>query len=93
MDFTEPCVLISERLVNKGVRQVIRRVIGVAVCGLGLWMIIGAVGLHVHGLRTGDIEYTRNIPLYIIVSAGLVIMGGAFLFSAWKLWRWPERLE
>ena len=78
---------------NKGVRQVIRRGIGLAVCGLGLWMIIDAVGLHVDGIRTQNSEYMRNIPADILFSAGLFIMGGAFLWSAWKLWRRPERLE
>jgi hypothetical protein len=52
-----------------------------------------AVGPHIDGLRTRHIEYMQNIPILVVISAVLLVIGGALLFAARRLWRVPEQLS
>jgi hypothetical protein len=73
--------------------RIVRRRIGAAVCGLlGFWIAASAVGSHVDGVRTRHIEYMQNIPVFVIISAVLIVIGGCLLFASWRLWRVPEQL-
>ena len=83
--------LRRHRTMSSNRQRVIRRRIGSSVCGLlGLWLVANAVGPHVDGLRERHIEYMQNIPVFVILSMIFLVVGGALLSAAWKLWRAPE---
>jgi len=74
-------------------QRIVRRRIGSVACGLlGLCIAVSAFSAHIEGLRTRHIEYMQNIPIFVIISAVLLVIGSALLFAAWRLWRMPERL-
>ena len=74
-------------------RVFLRRIASVVSGLLGFWLLANAVGVHIEGLRTGHLEYTQNTAIFVIISIVLVIIGGALLFAAWRLWRMPEQLR
>lgn len=74
-------------------RILARRIASVASALLGFWLLVDAVGVHIDGLVTRHIEYTRNFALFFTISAVFVVIAGALLFAAWRLWRRPEELR
>ena len=74
-------------------QRIVPRRIGSVVCALlGFWLVAGAVGVHIDGLSTHHTEYMWNIPIFVVLSAVVLVIGGALLFAAWRLWRAPKRL-
>ena len=79
---------------SKSLQRVVPRRIASVLSGLlGFWLLLDAVGVHIDGLRTRHIEYTQNTSLFVIISVVFVVIGGALLLVAWRLWRVPDQLR
>ena len=77
---------------NSNLKKIVRRRVGSAVFALlGLFFLGSAAGSHIEGLRSRNVEYVQNIPIFIVISVVCVAIGVAFLFAAWRMWRVPEQ--
>ena len=71
-------------------KRIIWRRGGSIVCALlSLYFVASAIALHVEGMRTNHLDYRHHIPMFVVDSIVLVIIGGALLFAARRLWRVP----
>ena len=79
-------------IVNNSRWRILLRKAASILCGIvGVWIISCAVGAHVSGMRTGNIEYRQYIAVIVVLSAVLLVVGGLLLAAAWKLWRVTTR--